>query len=245
MSRSLPAILPVAVAMLLHPGGALAEPSSNLPPTSISAIPDPPIPEPRPDRREEASELSGAGASPMPVSERRCRRALIRAGARFTEEPPIDDPSNGCRIAHPVLVEELGGGVALEPPALLTCPMAAAMAEFLHDVVVPSAERHFGAAPVKVVQMSAYVCRTRHGSDTVSEHALGNALDWGAVSLEDGETIEVRDHGPDEAPRQDFLDEVREAACGPFATVLGPGTDADHADHFHFDLAERGAAYCR
>ena len=44
-----------------------------------------------------------------------------------------------------------------------------------------------------------------------------------------------------------FLDAVRSAACGPFKTVLGPGTDADHATHFHFDMAARrnGATYCK
>ena len=210
----------------------------------ISAIPDPPLPRSRPQRPGE-EEPAGASAPKMPASERRCRRALTRAGARFTEKAAVDEPEEGCRIAHPVLLESLGGGVTLDPPALLTCSMATATAEFLHDVVVPSAERHLGAAPVAVVQRSDYVCRTRHGTDTVSEHALGNALDWGAIVLEDGDIVEVREHGPDEAPRQDFLDEIREAACGPFTTVLGPGTDADHADHFHFDLAERGSPYCR
>jgi hypothetical protein len=40
---------------------------------------------------------------------------------------------------------------------------------------------------------------------------------------------------------------VRKAACGPFKTVLGPGSDADHALHFHFDLAPRrhGGTFCQ
>jgi hypothetical protein len=32
----------------------------------------------------------------------------------------------------------------------------------------------------------------------------------------------------------------RTAACGYFTTVLGPGANAAHASHFHFDLAMRG-----
>lgn len=246
-SRSLPAILPIVLATLfLRPGVVMANPPSDpIPATPVSAMPDPPIPLPRPGRGGESSGSSLGAASEMPASERRCRRALTRAGARFTEEPAVEEPKDGCRIAHPILLESLGGGVGLDPPALLSCPMAQATVEFLHEVVVPSAERHFGVATVGVVQMSAYVCRTRHGSDTVSEHALGNALDWAAVLLDDGEIVEVREYGPDEAPRRDFLDEIRAAACGPFTTVLGPGTDADHADHFHFDLAERGVPYCR
>ena len=46
-----------------------------------------------------------------------------------------------------------------------------------------------------------------------------------------------------------FLKEVRKAACGPFTTVLGPGSDPYHSDHFHLDLAQRGKTgrglYCR
>lgn len=53
--------------------------------------------------------------------------------------------------------------------------------------------------------------------------------------------------GQEDRDHQAFLDAVRSAACGPFKTVLGPGTDADHATHFHFDMAARrnGATYCR
>jgi hypothetical protein len=44
-----------------------------------------------------------------------------------------------------------------------------------------------------------------------------------------------------------FLGAIRKAACGPFKTVLGPGSDADHALHFHFDLAPRrnGGTFCQ
>jgi hypothetical protein len=33
---------------------------------------------------------------------------------------------------------------------------------------------------------------------------------------------------------------MRRAACGWFTTVLGPGADAAHAEHFHFDIARHG-----
>ena len=35
----------------------------------------------------------------------------------------------------------------------------------------------------------------------------------------------------------------RTAACGPFKTVLGPGSNADHANHFHLDLQKRRNDY--
>jgi hypothetical protein len=40
----------------------------------------------------------------------------------------------------------------------------------------------------------------------------------------------------------EFLTAVRKSACGPFTTVLGPGSDSYHATHFHLDLAQRRTA---
>jgi hypothetical protein len=42
---------------------------------------------------------------------------------------------------------------------------------------------------------------------------------------------------------QSFRQRLREAACHRFNTVLGPGSDAYHADHIHVDLAERAHGY--
>ena len=95
---------------------------------------------------------------------------------------------------------------------------------------------------------SAYVCRMRASGEKISEHARGNALDISAFVLADGRIVEVREHDETREPEEKrFLRTIRKAACGPFKTVLGPGTDADHATHFHFDLAERrsGSTYCR
>lgn len=208
-------------------------------------MPQPPLPKPRP-REDATARRSAAPESPMPRSERQCRAALADAGASFAEAPAVHEPEDGCRMDHPVLLGDLGDGVALEPPALLSCPMAEATVRFMHEEVTPAAERHLETVPEALFQVSAYVCRSRHGSETMSEHATGNALDWGAIGFEDGTVLDIRDYGADEAAERDFFEEIREAACGPFTTVLGPGTDAAHADHFHFDLAERsGGAFCR
>ena len=78
----------------------------------------------------------------------------------------------------------------------------------------------------------------------LSEHAFGNALDIASFTLSDGTTVAV-ELRPEEKPAI-FLGKVRKAACGPFKTVLGPGSNADHAEHFHFDLAPRrhGGTVC-
>ena len=41
------------------------------------------------------------------------------------------------------------------------------------------------------------------------------------------------------------LRRIHAAGCGPFATTLGPGADALHADHLHYDVARRRRPYCR
>jgi hypothetical protein len=55
-------------------------------------------------------------------------------------------------------------------------------------------------------------------------------------------TIPVAAH-PSGSAEQKFHDEIRRAACQFFSTVLGPGSDAAHADHLHLDLRARKAGY--
>ena len=93
---------------------------------------------------------------------------------------------------------------------------------------------------------STYVCRPRASESGISEHARGSAVDIATFVFDKGEDIGVaaQEEG---SPEAKFQAEVRAAACGPFKTVLGPGTDPDHATHFHLDIAARknGATYCR
>jgi hypothetical protein len=156
----------------------------------------------------------------------------------------VRDPA-GCRIDHPVLVRTLSPQVALRPPALLNCAIAETAARFVRDVAAPVAARRFAQPLAALHQVSGYVCRPRNGSAKLSEHAFGNAIDLSAFELADGTRIEIGK--PAGGGERRFLRGVRDRACGPFKTVLGPGADADHATHFHFDLAERrgGATFCQ
>jgi hypothetical protein len=128
---------------------------------------------------------------------------------------------------------------------MLNCATAEAAASFAADVIAPAAKSTFGLDLVVVGHGSAYVCRPRHGTTKLSEHAFGNAIDIGSFALAGGRSIAVA--AATDPKEADFLSRIRMMACGPFKTVLGPGTDADHAQHFHFDLAQRrnGGTYCR
>ena len=50
-----------------------------------------------------------------------------------------------------------------------------------------------------------------------------------------------------ESPEALFQAAVRARACAYFTTVLGPGSDAAHADHLHLDVRERrpGVRICQ
>lgn len=184
-------------------------------------------------------------ADKMPAEEIACRERLKALGVEFEEHKPESDPAIGCAIPYPVVLKTLGGSVAIGPGTELNCAMAEAAARFMVDIVRPAAKSAFGAELKSVSQASAFVCRPRHGTRKLSEHAFGNALDIASFTLSDGKTVEIGPTPPEKEAR--FLDEVRKAACGPFKTVLGPGSDADHTRHFHLDLEPRrhGGTFCQ
>jgi hypothetical protein len=180
----------------------------------------------------------------MPTDEAACRARLNALGVRFEERPP-ESSASGCALPYPITVKTLGKGVELTPDALMNCNLAEAAARFAADVIAPAAKSIYDEELKSVSQVSGYVCRPRHGTDKLSEHAFGNALDIAHFSLSKGTEIDV-EPAPDEKAAK-FIADIRKAACGPFKTVLGPGSDADHARHLHLDLAPRkhGGTFCQ
>jgi hypothetical protein len=179
-----------------------------------------------------------------PAEEAACRKRLTALGAKFDERPPLNDPS-GCALPRPVALDALGGGIGIEPEALVNCATAEAIARFSTNIVSKIARQELGSDLKSIQQASGYVCRPRNGTHKLSEHAFGNALDIASFTLSNGATVEVN---ATRNPKHSlFLSKVRTAACGPFKTVLGPGSDADHAAHFHLDLAKRrnGSTFCQ
>ncbi|MEQ1950013.1 extensin family protein [Mesorhizobium yinganensis] len=179
----------------------------------------------------------------MPPAETTCRQRLRTLGVDFEARSAEKDEA-GCSVPYPIAVKSLGKDVALEPEAVMNCAMTEAAARFVAEIVAPAAKREFGADLKSISQASAYVCRPRNGTTKLSEHAFGNALDIARFNLSDGKAVEVVPNPEEREAR--FLQTLRNAACGPFKTVLGPGSDADHERHFHLDLAPRkhGGTVC-
>lgn len=227
------------LASLTLPGWSYAAEVGELPATMAA-------PDPKPQTNEtQPAEPATTTPPAMPAEEAQCRERLETLGAVFEEHEPLADDL-GCSATHPVTVSRLSKDVELTPPAVLTCAMAEASARFVQDHAGPLTRGAFGSDLAAIEQVSAYVCRPRNGTKKLSEHAFANALDWGSLVLEDGTRIDVEAHGSAAPRRSRLVKAIQKAACGPFKTVLGPGSDADHANHFHFDLARRrnGGTWC-
>lgn len=159
--------------------------------------------------------------------------------------PRITDANPNCGIAKPVQVTRVDG-VALSQPAILDCDTAVALHRWVRDGVRPAVGRS-GGGPTELRVAAHYVCRTRNHrpGGPVSEHGQGKAIDISGIRLADGTEMSVLRDWRD-SPHATALQRMHRAACGPFGTTLGPGSDGMHEDHFHFDTARhRGGPLCR
>ena len=141
------------------------------------------------------------------------------------------------------------GPVSVKPAATLACPIVSMLDRWFAESVQPAAQRWFGVRGVEIKQISAYSCRGMNGNPHahISEHAFGNALDIAAFTLADGRRITVKDGWRGLPEEQGFLRDVQGGACQMFNTVLAPGSNPQHADHFHVDLMRRasGSIICQ
>lgn len=181
----------------------------------------------------------------MSAEEMNCRRDLKRLGVSFRDIPTIND-GGACRIDHPVELSAIGS-VRLKPAATVTCAMARTFARWTKSELVPSARLRYLSGVKTIHQGSSYSCRNIRGSRTASEHSKGNAMDIMRIELNNGKDIDVEKPGLFAFRKRSLLNNVRADACGYFSTVLGPGYDRDHRDHFHFDIKQRRNNYvaCR
>jgi hypothetical protein len=169
-----------------------------------------------------------------------CRRALEAAGV-VAEPAAAFSGDEQCILEDPVALEAVGahtGNVALPGRPTLECRFAAVFGDWLREVVNPVAASLLGAHVDAVVTGPGHQCRRRAGGK-LSEHGIGIAIDITAIRLIDGRIIRIEDLVDAEGPEREFLRAISASACGYFTTVLGPGSDAAHADHLHLDMAER------
>lgn len=222
-------VLPIPV-----PAGSSPLMEAELPNVDVPAVP----------------KLNGVQNSPpFDLSEvRKCEFELKKRKIEFTVLDKITDPK-GCLVERPLQLSGLSGGIALSGDIVARCGVVLALDNLISHVATPSAKQHLGKRLNEVKISTSYQCRTRNGvtGAKVSEHGFANGIDIIGFGFDDETVIAV-------SPKEDitsseglntakFQVAVRAGACAYFTTVLGPGSNAAHAEHFHFDLAYRKDGY--
>ncbi|MDH3262984.1 MAG: extensin family protein [Paracoccaceae bacterium] len=175
------------------------------------------------------------------------RRGAVCGDRRLRGETlaPIAGRIRGCGVEDPVRITEVAG-VRLSAPATVDCVTAGALANWVEGTVKPTVGR-LGGGVAGLEVFAHYACRTRNNQAgaRISEHGRGRAIDVGAIILKNGASIRVLEHWRDDQLGA-LLRAMHGGACGTFGTVLGPGADRFHQNHFHLDTARyRSGAFCR
>ncbi len=181
-------------------------------------------------------------------------RGYVKASQYLEPLPEISGPGI-CGMTHPFKVYALmNGTIPLSKPVVLDCPMIPTLEAWIANSVQPLAIARFNSPVAEFEVFGAYSCRNVDNASfgKLSEHAFGNAIDVSGFKLADGREISiVRDWKRADTQEAAFLHESHAAACQDFTTVLGPGSDSFHYNHFHLDLANHGSTntgprrYCR
>jgi hypothetical protein len=134
-----------------------------------------------------------------------------------------------------------GASLGFNPPAVLRCEVALAVARWVRNEVTAIIQDKAGAMPISLEVAASYECRGRNRvrGAKLSEHGTGNAIDIRGLDLSNGHTLVLTSAAEPKALREG----VRESACRVFTTVLGPGSDGYHEAHVHLDLRQRKGGY--
>jgi hypothetical protein len=216
-----------------QPRPSLATPSPADP--SSKPAPAPPKPPIQPSATGDEQDVS-----------KRCLADLKTLGVEFAS-PASQRLDSRCPVFTPVdilSIETPIGRIALPDKPTFRCTFALQFAGWLSNVAAPLVRVHAGRDLATVTTGPGYVCRTRNGDPRpqgkMSEHASGDAVDITSLGLIDNRHIAISDLADENNPNHRLLMALRLTACGYFTTVLGPGANATHANHYHLDLGVHG-----
>ncbi len=186
-----------------------------------------------------------AGAEPDPPSD--CQLELLALNVAFTpavvaDTSPDTHPNLVCHVEDPVRIHPPINGVDIfyydgtaTPNILMGCEGALALAQTAYDVGDQGVEaiRHIGT----------YNCRVIAGTDTLSQHAFGDAIDIYGFDMTSGESwtlIDDWEHETDDpvSPAAQFLYDVSLGWYDQWIwnVILTPNYNAAHDNHFHVDM---------
>ncbi len=152
----------------------------------------------------------------------------------------------GCELSGAIRLAAITtpfGNVAVSGKPAMLCDFGRQFSGWVRDIAAPLTLAYTGMKLTEIETASAFACRARSDKPGVvaSEHAKGDAIDVVSFVLVDKSRVRVKEEGSDHPLARDLIHALRMAACGYFTTVLGPGSDAAHAEHLHFDSGVHGA----
>jgi hypothetical protein len=166
--------------------------------------------------------------------------------AKVVFEQVGDAKDEGCELSGAVRLISVAtpfGDVAIAGKPTMLCSFARQFSSWSREVAAPLTVAYTGQKLAEIGAGSAFSCRARYDKPGAipSEHAKGDAIDIASFGLADNRRIPVKQ--PESGPplAHDLVHALRTTACGYFTTVLGPGSDAAHAEHLHFDSGMHGS----
>jgi len=181
---------------------------------------------------------------PAPDADTRQCLADLRAGRVHVRLLPDRHYGGGCSALGSVQLLDMG--VPVTNLGAMTCPLARTFVRWTREGVQPAAREWLGTEVVRIESFGTYSCRSVNSKvgGRISEHGRANAVDVSAFVLGDGRRITVLDGwNSDQRRVREFLRAVHAAGCRHFNIGIGPDANAQHRNHFHFDMG-RGP-YCR
>jgi hypothetical protein len=113
----------------------------------------------------------------------------------------------------------------------------------VREIAAPLTLGYTGQRLAQIETGPGFACKARYDKPGAipSEHAKGDAIDIASFVLADKRHVAVKQQSGDIPLAGDLVHALRMSACGYFTTVLGPGADAAHEAHLHFDSGVHGA----
>ena len=207
----------------------------------MKPVPEPPEPRPRPEKPP----LQVAALSPAALDAGIPMGAGTRAtfAALGADAKPLDAIEAGpCTVLDPVAVASLGdGAVALTKRPCSISGWRRRSQRWVRDDLEPAALNILGEKLTALRIIDEYDCRGVNGivGANLSQHGFANAIDVAAFKM-GNRWIVVGGDKKDRVDDARFLDAARYSGCARFMTVIGPGLDLHHRNHFHLDLRPRG-----
>lgn len=180
-----------------------------------------------------------------------CYFELAAMGVSFeptliADDSPSSHPSLTCHVQDPVRVKSPVYGVDLLYSNGNTPSAVTGSCEFAKSLALTAADVEAEGA-VALRHLGTYNCRVISGTNRLSRHAYGDAIDISGFDFADGETYTLYDdwqHGtsnPDGAAAEFLYDAAyRWFGQNYWEIILTPNYNSAHDDHFHVDLTPNG-----